>query len=167
MRTELASLHTLISEDADRAQRARAAAEWIRRARGFRWVGIYDVHPEEISAIAWTGDEPPAFPTFSRTKGLSGAAVASGEPVISQDTANDPRYLTAFGTTRSEAIYPLRAREGGPVIGTLDVESDRPNAFTEEDQSFLAECALVVAGMWSAADARSENVAAKTARSNE
>jgi hypothetical protein len=45
----------------DRMKRAREAAEQIRRAREFHWVGLYDVTPSAISAIAWTGADPPAF----------------------------------------------------------------------------------------------------------
>ena len=35
------------------------------------------------------------------------------------------------------------------VVGTIDVESTRPNAFTAEDETVLSGCAHAVVGLWS------------------
>lgn len=148
MRADVADLQVELENPGPRAIRAQRGAEWIRQARAYRWVGIYDVTPSEIAAIAWTGSTAPAFPRFPRSQGLSGAAVASGEPVVVQDVAADPRYLTAFGSTRAEAIFPVRAPGGAVIVGTLDVESDQPHAFTAEDVSFLEACASILMVLW-------------------
>jgi L-methionine (R)-S-oxide reductase len=126
---------------------APAAAELIRQAGGYRWVGLYEVTEAEIRAIAWTGTLAPAFPRFPRDKGLNGAAVATRAPVISQDVANDPRYLTAFPTTGSEAIFPVFS-DNGEVVGTLDVERDHRDAFSHEDEQFLRHCATALRKLW-------------------
>jgi GAF domain-containing protein len=131
----------------DRARRAKEAAECIRSAGNFHWVGLYDVTPVEIRAVAWTGPTPPAFPNFARTEGLNGAAVADGHPVIVNDVRGDPRYLTTFGATLAEAILPVRV--GSQIVGTIDVESDRLNAFKPEDEDLLRECAVALAPLWS------------------
>ena len=123
------------------------AAELIRRAGDYRWVGLYEVMDTEISAIAWTGTVAPAFPRFPRDKGLNGVAVSTRDAVISQDVANDPRYLTAFATTGAEAIFPVLGNSG-LVIGTIDVESDRRHAFSPEDERFLRSCATALRGLW-------------------
>jgi L-methionine (R)-S-oxide reductase len=143
----LDELRTLVQTGGDRRTVAATAADVIRRARGYRWVGLYDVTDTGIAAIAWTGTDPPAYPSFPRTQGLNGAAVSTGEPVISQDVATDPRYLTAFATTGSEAIFPV-ATDAGDVVGTVDVESDRRNAFAREDERFLRECARALRPLW-------------------
>ena len=39
----------------ERRLKALQAAELIRQARSYRWVGLYDVSSSEIAAIAWTG----------------------------------------------------------------------------------------------------------------
>jgi GAF domain-containing protein len=148
MRPNVADLHLELENPGPRPARAQRGAEWVRQARAYRWVGIYDVTSTEIAAIAWTGPTAPAFPRFPRSQGLSGAAVASGEPVVVQDVAADPRYLTAFGSTRAEAIFPIRAPSGGVIVGTLDVESDQRNAFTPEDVSFLEACASTLGALW-------------------
>jgi L-methionine (R)-S-oxide reductase len=123
------------------------SAELIRAAGDYRWVGLYDVTPSEIAAIGWTGSVAPAYPRFPRDKGLNGAAVATREPVIVQDVSSDPRYLTAFATTGSEAIFPVSDHRG-VVIGTIDVESDRRGAFTMDDEALLRACAVVLRPAW-------------------
>lgn len=127
-----------------REVRARNAAEIVRAARDYRWVGIYDVADDRISILGHTGPNAPAFPTFEATQGLSGEAVRTRTTIVSNDVANDPRYLTTFGSTGSEAIVPVLGAESGIVIGTLDVESDKTGAFDAADQDFLEACALAL-----------------------
>ena len=131
----------------NRVARAREAAECICIARNFHWVGLYDVTESEIRAIAWTGSIPPAFPTFPRTQGLNGAAVATGRPVIINDVRKDPRYLTTFNATLAEAVVPVRS--GTRIAGTIDVEGDRVNAFSADDEQFLKQCAVTLEPLWS------------------
>jgi GAF domain-containing protein len=131
-----------------RLEKAKQLAVLIQFQRLYRWVGLYDVSREQISAIAWTGSEPPAFPVFSVSKGLNGAAVARKKPVIVPDVTKDERYLMTFGATRSEAIFPVLSSKGERVLGTIDVESDRVNAFEAEDESFLNECADRLRPLW-------------------
>ena len=144
-------LRSLATWRGERVLRARRAADCIRAARNYHWVGLYDVTPSHISAVAWTGTAAPAFPTFPRSEGINGAAVAAGGPVVVQDVRQDPRYLTTFGETRAEAIFPVRGPDDA-IVGTIDVESDRPNAFNKEDQRFLEDCAVALVPLWSSLD---------------
>ena len=140
MKADIVHLRSIVAGSGERSARAGQAAEWIRAGGGYHWVGIYDVTPTHIQAIAWTGATAPAHPTFPRSHGLNGAAVETGAPVVVQDVRQDPRYLTTFGATLAEAIFPIRST-GGQVVGTLDVESDRTNAFSPDDELFLQRCA--------------------------
>jgi L-methionine (R)-S-oxide reductase len=146
----------ILTSPASREQKARALAELVREERNFHWVGLYDVSATHISAIAWTGDRPPAFPIFPVSQGINGAAVSGRRSVVVQDVSRDPHYLTTFGATRSEAIFPVLS-ESGAVVGTLDVESNRVNAFTSEDESFLARCATALAPLWQPEQGTSPN----------
>jgi L-methionine (R)-S-oxide reductase len=144
----LDELKALADSDLPRRDRAHKAASLIRSARMYRWVGLYDVTAAEIVAIGWTGSQAPAYPRFPVTQGLSGAAVAAREPIVVPDVTKDPRYLTTFGSTRSEAIFPVKADADGGVFGTIDVESERVNAFQLEDETFLQDCARVLLPLW-------------------
>src|SRR5713226_1859031 len=114
----------------------REVAEMIRDARDYRWVGIYKIVKQEFVVMAGTGDEPPAYPRFPITQGLCGAALESGKPVVVGDVRRDPRYLPTFHTTRSEIIVPM-TNGHRHIIGMLDAESEKLNAFGEEDRQFL------------------------------
>ena len=138
----------LLASASPRRERAKALAELIRDWAGFHWVGLYDVSPTHISAIAWTGDQSPAFPSFPVSQGINGAAVAQRSPVIVQDVSQDHRYLTTFGATRAEAIFPVVATDLTRVLGTIDVESDTVNAFHRVHEAFLGECATLLKPLW-------------------
>jgi putative methionine-R-sulfoxide reductase with GAF domain len=62
------------------------------------------------------------------TKGLTGAAIPARKTVNVGDVTADPRYLTAFGTTRSEMMVPVLDGAGENAAGTMEVESEKPNA---------------------------------------
>lgn len=142
------AVNELLASPVSRSDKARLVAVLIQHPRRYHWVGLYDVSSDQITAIAWTGKEPPAFPTFPVSKGISGAAVAEKKPVIVQDVSKDERYLTTFGTTRSEAIFPVLSADQETVLGTIDIESDRVDAFAAEDEAFLSECAVLLRPLW-------------------
>jgi putative methionine-R-sulfoxide reductase with GAF domain len=138
----------LVGAGVDRSEKIQKIADMVRLFGNYRWVGIYSVNEHEISVIAWSGVGPPAYPRFGITQGLSGEAVRTRHTVISNDVANDPRYLTAFGNTQSEIIIPIIALPGEPVVGTIDVESDCKNAFRDDDRILLERCASLLAQLW-------------------
>jgi GAF domain-containing protein len=119
-------------------------AEMIRGARDYRWVGVYKIVKKDFVILAGTGDEPPAYPRFPITQGLCGAALESGKPVIVGDVHHDPRYLPTFHTTRSEIIVPM-TNENRHILGMLDAESEKLNAFGEEDRQFLERAGGLIA----------------------
>lgn len=124
--------------------RLKAVAEMIRVARKYRWVGIYKVTKREFVILAGTGDEPPAYPRFPVTQGLCGAALETGKPMVVGDVRKDQRYLPTFHTTRSEIIIPM-TNGHRHIVGMLDAESEKANAFGEEDRQFLERAAGLLA----------------------
>jgi L-methionine (R)-S-oxide reductase len=139
----LAVLQTILGENPGRPLAAKRIADWIAAKRHYRWVGLYEVTPTEIGMIACTGTTPPAFPRFPASRGLCGAAVATKSVVNVGNVQEDPRWLTTFGTTRSEIIVPVLIRSA-QIVGLIDVESDQLNAFSEDDKRFLAKCATLL-----------------------
>lgn len=59
MNAGIEELRSIVGSREDRVIRARRAAEWVRAAGDYHWIGIYDVDDSNISAIAWTGSMPP------------------------------------------------------------------------------------------------------------
>jgi phosphoserine phosphatase RsbU/P len=68
-------------------------------------------------------------------QGITGTAAASGHPVRVSDTSNDPRYINAIDSVRSELAVPLMIQ--GKCIGVLDIQSQHVGYFTREQQSIM------------------------------
>jgi len=122
----------------------REAAELIREARSYRWVAIYKVMKKDFVAIASTGDEPPAYPRFPLSQGVCGAVLESRKTIMLGDVRKDARCLPAFHNTRSEIIVPMIDEEE-KIVGMLDADSDKLNAFTAEDRAFLERAGALIA----------------------
>src|SRR5215469_1563527 len=131
-----------------RSEKAKQLAEAVRRVGNYRWTGVYDVGSEVVSIIAYSGPGAPAHPTFPVTEGLTGAAIREKATVLVGDVRADRRYLTAFGSTLSEIIVPVLDPQSRKVVGTMDVESERANAFSAGDQQLLEECVRAALPLW-------------------
>jgi L-methionine (R)-S-oxide reductase len=119
-------------------------AEMIRAACDYRYVGIYKISRGDFVIVAKTGKCPPAYPRFPITQGLAATALESKQAIIVADVHKDPRYLPTFGSTQSEIVVPV-ITETDKVVGFIDVESERLNAFTENDRDFLEHAAFLIA----------------------
>jgi L-methionine (R)-S-oxide reductase len=142
------SIQLIVSGAENRVVKARKIAEVIRNFGPYRWVGLYDVGRDEVSIIAYTGPSAPAYPTFPIGKGLTGSAINEKTTVVVGDVTKDPRYLPAFGSTKSEIIIPILDSRRGMVVGTVDVESERANAFSHADRKALEDCATAASKLW-------------------
>ncbi|HWY06460.1 MAG TPA: GAF domain-containing SpoIIE family protein phosphatase [Candidatus Acidoferrales bacterium] len=78
-------------------------------------------------------------------QGITGTAVSTGQPVRVSDTSQDPRYINAIESVKSELAVPLLFR--GKCIGVLDIQSRHLNYFTKDQQRIVTLLAsrLVVA----------------------
>ena len=141
----LQDLAAYVLADSRKPVCVKKAAEMIRAERGYRWVGIYKVTRGECVILAGTGEEPPTYPRFPATQGLCGAVVESQKTLVVPDVQKDLRYLPTFWTTRSEIVVPIVHEAKKRVGGIIDVESDKLNAFTEDDQDFLEHASALLA----------------------
>ena len=114
----------------------------------YSWVGIYLVEGEDLVLGTWRGPQATEHVRIPVGQGVCGAAAASGETEIVDDVNADPRYLACFPSTRSEIVVPIA--HDGRVVGEIDIDSDRPAAFGEDDRAALER----VAARISAAAAR-------------
>lgn len=68
-------------------------------------------------------------------EGITGTAAARGEPVLVGDVRSDPRYLNTVDAVRTELAVPMTAR--ARLVGVLDLQSTRLNAYSVEDRALL------------------------------
>lgn len=72
---------------------------------------------------------------FRAHEGITGAAASKKQPVYAPDVSQDPRYICAALSTRSELAIPLMVRD--EVVGVLDCQSDQLNHFDRETIELL------------------------------
>ena len=128
-----------VSSAAPRIQKLQMIAALIRNSGDYRWVGLYEIAERagEVINLVWDGPGAPEYPRFPIGKGLTGPAIQERRIINVGDVVSDSRYLTAFGSTRSEIIVPILDVDRAKVVGTIDVESEQANAFDRETEKFL------------------------------
>jgi len=108
----------------------------------YSWIGIYLVEGDDLVLGPWNGPEATEHVRIPVGQGVCGAAAASGQTEVVDDVNADPRYLACFPSTRSEIVVPIAYED--IVVGEIDIDSDRPAAFGEDDRVFLERVALLI-----------------------
>lgn len=76
-------------------------------------------------------------------EGVVGIAAQTRQAILVPDVRRDPRYISGVDAVRSELSVPMLNR--GRLVGVIDLESTRVNAYTEQDRSLLRLIASRVA----------------------
>ncbi len=123
--------------------KSRAIPDFLRTLREsstyYNWVGVYLVKGETLFPAAYAGDAETEHVTIPIAQGICGSAAKSGETILVPDVSKDPRYLMCFPSTRSEIVVLIVGRNG--VIGEIDIDSDRVEAFNPADKELLERVA--------------------------
>ncbi len=110
----------------------------------FDWTGFYRVtEPELLKIGPYQGGHGCLVIPFSR--GVCGAAARTGAIQIVPDVEAFPGHIACASSTRSEIVLPVFGKDGR-LIGVFDIDSDRPDAFTEADGAALAAILASVFG---------------------
>ena len=121
---------------------AEAVALLGRARRHYNWVGFYLLEGDELVLGPFVG-KPTPHTRIPLNTGICGAAASGGKTVIVDDVNADPRYLACSLETRSEIVVPIL--RDGRVLGEIDIDSDQPAAFTDDDRKLLEAVAGVIA----------------------
>ena len=120
----------------------QAVVDALEQVEHYSWVGIYLVDGDDLVLGPWNGPQATEHVRIPVGQGVCGAAAASGETEVVDDVNADPRYLACFPSTRSEIVVPIF--HDGRVVGEIDIDSDRPAAFGEDDREALERIALQI-----------------------
>lgn len=102
----------------------------------FDWTGFYRVVAPDLLKIGpYQGGHGCLVIPFSR--GVCGAAARTGQVQLVPDVDAFPGHIACASSTRSEIVLPVRGGDGR-LIGVLDIDSDQPDAFTQDDADRLA-----------------------------
>jgi L-methionine (R)-S-oxide reductase len=139
----LDAVTTAVTGEPD-AQRAteRAVQLLAQHLPDYTWTGIYLLDGNELYLGPYAG-KPSPHTRIPLGRGICGAAASEKASIIVDDVNADPRYLACSIETRSEIVVPIML--DGEVLGELDIDSDKPAAFTAADQKLLEQIAALLA----------------------
>ncbi|MBL4810909.1 MAG: GAF domain-containing protein [Rhodobacteraceae bacterium] len=110
----------------------------------FDWTGFYRVvGPELLKIGPYQGGHGCLTIVFDR--GVCGAAARTGQAQLVDDVHSFAGHIACASSTRSELVLPVWGADGR-LIGVFDIDSDRPAAFTLEDQRGIGQLLAAVFG---------------------
>lgn len=114
---------------------ATLACEIHHADERFDWTGFYRVTAPELLKIGpYQGGHGCLVIPFSR--GVCGAAARTGRTQLVPHVDAFPGHIACASSTRSELVIPVFGPERR-LIGVLDIDSNRPDAFTAGDAAAL------------------------------
>lgn len=103
----------------------------------FDWTGFYRVAGPDLLKIGpYQGGHGCLTIPFSR--GVCGTAARTGEVQLVPDVEAFPGHIACASSTRSELVLPVW-NGSGRLLGVFDIDSDQPDAFTQEDADALTK----------------------------
>jgi len=115
----------------------------IQEKFNYLQVNIYTVHSGREKIIFRTGtgeniqEYQDAFLTFdiNDDEGILPRVAREGKTIISNDVLHDPQYrFPDFVTSKARSEMSVPLITGGEITGILDIQSDQPGAFDENDR---------------------------------
>jgi two-component system, sensor histidine kinase SagS len=102
-------------------------------------IRLLDRETNRLVPLLSIGMEPEAagrdLYALPQKNGVTGFVAATGKSYLCEDTTEDPLYLEGAKGAKSSLTVPLMLHD--EVIGTFNVESPEPRAFSESDLQFL------------------------------
>lgn len=127
----------------------------IQQTFNYYYVAVFLIDEEserlhfKDSAGADEGEHPdfekPSHAGFALGEHMIGHVALTGQELIADDVSQEPRYkeVDSLAETKSEIVIPLRIE--ARTLGVLDVQSDEPYAFDEDDLLVLRTLANNIA----------------------
>lgn len=133
----------LVSSENDGVANMANVAAVLRQAFGFFWVGFYRVIGDELVLGPFQGTL--ACTRIGYGKGVCGTAWKEKECLLVPDVELFPGHIACSSDSKSEIVIPIFDTAGN-VAGVLDIDSDKPDDFTETDLSRLQELMQKIGG---------------------
>tara|TARA_R110001583_G_scaffold86561_3_gene226107 strand:- start:5929 stop:6381 length:453 start_codon:yes stop_codon:yes gene_type:complete len=102
----------------------------------YDWVGFYfkNGDKEELKLGPYAG-APTDHTIIPFGKGICGQVAVSNQNFVVPDVKAQDNYIACSITVKAEIVVPLFVN--GENIGQIDIDSNSPDPFTEEDEKLL------------------------------
>lgn len=113
----------------------------------YDWVGFYfkNGKKEELKLGPYAG-EPTDHTIIPFGKGICGQVAVSNENFVVPDVNAQDNYIACSITVKAEIVVPLFVNDTN--IGQIDIDSNTPNPFSEQDERFLEFVNFEVSKLW-------------------
>lgn len=116
------------------------ATALLKETTGWFWIGFYLVSGENLILGPFQG--PMACFKIGFGKGVCGTAWKNKSSIVVPDVDQFPGHIACSSLSRSEIVVPLWKKT--EVAGVLDIDSVRPDEFSEYDRLGLEEfCSIL------------------------
>ncbi len=128
-----------ITQDATKTkdEKLQEICELLNRSIDYyNWVGFYfkNGDKEELKLGPYVG-EPTDHTIIPFGKGICGQVAVSNQNFVVPDVRAQDNYIACSINVKAEIVVPLFVN--GENIGQIDIDSNTPDPFTEEDERFL------------------------------
>lgn len=102
----------------------------------YNWVGFYfkNGDKEELKLSSYAGD-PTDHTIIPFGKGICGQVAVSNKNFVVPDVQAQDNYIACSIHVKAEIVVPLFVK--GVNIGQIDIDSNTPDPFKQEDEIFL------------------------------
>lgn len=102
----------------------------------YNWVGFYFKNGDknELKLGPYVG-APTDHTIIPFGKGICGQVAVSNQNFVVPDVSAQDNYIACSITVKAEIVIPIFVE--GENIGQIDIDSNTPDPFTEEDERFL------------------------------
>ena len=111
----------------------------------FHWTGFYLLSaPDVLSVGPYQGGHGCLHIPFSQ--GICGSAARTKQTQWVRDVHQRQDHIACSSTTNSEVVVPVLHQ--GRVVAVLDVDSDIPDAFSQEDVALLERVSVMLGTLY-------------------
>ena len=131
-------IETIVSEDSiSTNQRLLLICKLLEKnINHYNWVGFYfkNGDKDELKLGPYVG-APTDHTIIPFGKGICGQVAVSNKNFVVPDVSSQDNYIACSISVKSEIVIPIFVN--GENIGQIDIDSESPDPFNEDDERFL------------------------------
>lgn len=137
-------IKALIDGEPDLVANLANSAAALRQTFDFFWVGFYLVKNDELVLGPFQGDI--ACTRIQRGKGVCGSSWDQKQTLLVPDVDLFEGHIACSALSQSEIVVPIV--NASTVVAVLDIDSAVKNDFSQTDQQYLEELALILSELF-------------------
>lgn len=134
----LSQTHLVLEGIDDQVAGMATIAALLHGGFGNLWTGFYRVVEEEKLLRIGPYQGTLGCLEIAFGKGVCGTAAAERRSIIVDDVSSFPGHITCDPRTQSEIVVPV-FDGSGRLVAVLDIDSEQPAGFSEEDRRGLEQ----------------------------